>query len=161
MFCELEWPKFGVNLSPQGHWVIVNIIHGNHGQRNQVGYILSWHKATSVPPPWMRVFMIQSRQVSQTLLVGRSAFQKVAAQTQEPTLQESAIQNQEFISKPVLQKSPGALEPLFPTYNHLYAQLPSKSESPTLSPLSLFSLLITLPLLGIYFKICETNKQGR
>lgn len=85
----------------------------------------------------------------------------MAAQTQDPTLQESAIQIQEFISKPVLQESPEELEPLFPTYNHLYPKHPSKYESSTLSPFSLFTLLIPLPLLDIYYKTCETNKWVR
>lgn len=67
----------------------------------------------------------------------------MAAQTQDPTVQESAIQTQEFISKPVLQESPEELEPFFPTY-------PSKYESFALSPFSLFTLLIPLPLLDIY-----------
>jgi hypothetical protein len=62
MLCELEWPTFVVNWSPEGtldlptvRAIYQNII-GNPGYPDQFPYIESWHQMAHTMPPWVQFF---------------------------------------------------------------------------------------------------------
>lgn len=67
MFCETEWPMFGVNLSSQGTidfqiaWTVVNITLGKPSHPDKIGYILPWAAATFNSHPLMKVCIVHNR----------------------------------------------------------------------------------------------------